>query len=210
MKKHWTPRYIKNRIKNYFFEKNNQDLPWLTPDSIILINDLLISTDVGLEFGSGRSTTWFAKRCKFLTSVEDDLKWHEIVVEKLKKQKIDNVNYLYKSSESDTPFDSDYYKVIEEFEDNSLDFVLIDGKHRGILALTALHKVKIGGLIIIDNINRYLPYQTYSPHSINNDLEKMEKEWTLFNIELHLLREIWTSNGVTDTAIFIKTTQHKR
>ena len=48
MKKHWTPGYIFNRTKNYFFEKYNQHLPWLTPDSIELLNNLIKKTDVGI------------------------------------------------------------------------------------------------------------------------------------------------------------------
>ena len=206
MKKHWTLRYIFNRSKNYFFERNNQDLPWLTPQSIKLLDDLIKKTDIGLEFGSGRSTAWFAKRCKFLTSVEDDQQWYKIVKDKLDKNNIKNVDYYYKNSISENNLDTEYYKIIDEFNDNSLDFVLIDGKHRDILSLAAIQKVKLGGLLILDNANRYLPFKTYSPHSINNSFERVTKEWMVFNEKINLWRRIWTSNGVTDTVIYIKTT----
>jgi predicted O-methyltransferase YrrM len=205
MKRHWSPRYIYNRLKNYFFEKKNQDLPWLTPDSIILLDDLIKKKDIGIEFGSGRSTAWFAIRCKFLTSVEDNLQWYEIVKEKLKYNQIDNVDYFYKNCRSVNGLESEYYKIIEEFRDDSLDFVLIDGKHRDILSLIAIQKIKLGGLLILDNANRYLPFETYSPHSINNNLNKVTKEWVLFNKKIESWRKIGTSNGVTDTVIYIKT-----
>ena len=205
MKKHWTPRYVYNRLKNYFFEKNNEDLPWLTPDSIDLLDDLVKKKDIGVEFGSGRSTVWFALRCKFLTSIEDNKQWYKIVKEKLRKNQLENVEYFYKNSISEDGLQSEYYKTIEEFEDDSLDFVLIDGKHRDILSLTAIQKVKLGGLLILDNANRYLPYKTFSPHSVNSDFKKVTKEWALFNEKINLWRKIWTSNGVTDTIIYIKT-----
>jgi len=205
MKKHWNLRYIYNRLKNYFFEKNNQDLPWLTPDSINLLDSLINRTDIGVEFGSGRSTAWFAVRCKFLTSVEDNLQWYKIVKEKLKKTQIKNVHYFYKNSISENDQESEYYKTIEEFDDSSIDFILIDGKQRDILSLSAIEKIKLGGLLILDNANRYLPFKTYSPHSVNNDLNKVTKEWALFNKKINTWRRIWTSNGVTDTVIYIKT-----
>ncbi len=205
MKKHWTSRYIYNRLMNYFFEQNNRDLPWLTPDSINLLDNLIKNTDIGVEFGSGRSTAWFATRCRFLTSVEDDLQWYKIVKEKLKINKIKNVDYFYKNSISENNLETEYYKIIEKFDDSSLDFVLIDGKHRDILSLKGIDKIKSGGLLILDNANRYLPFKTHSPHSINMDLRKITKEWAIFNKKINSWRRIWTSNGVTDTVIYIKT-----
>jgi predicted O-methyltransferase YrrM len=70
--KHWTPRYIFNRINLYYFEKKNPDLPWLTSESISLIDNLIKKSDKMIEFGSGRSTAWLAQRVDELTSVETD------------------------------------------------------------------------------------------------------------------------------------------
>jgi len=204
MKKHWTPRYIYNRIKDYYFEKNNQHLPWLTPDAINLLTDLINKTDVGIEFGSGRSTTWFASKCKFLTSIEDHEGWYNKVTEQLKTQELDNVDYLFRESLTEPATLSAYYKALESFENKSLDFILVDGKHRGFLSLLAMHKLKTGGLLIIDNIERCIPYKTYAPHSIYGKSEKFAKEWIKFVEEIKPWRKVMTSNGVTDTFIYIK------
>lgn len=204
MKKHWTPRYIYNRTKNYFFEKNNQHLPWLTPDSIYLLDSLIKKTDTGIEFGSGRSTIWFASKCKFITSVEDHKGWYDKIKERLNSRDINNVDYLYKESLVEPVTESPYYKVITTIKDNTLDFALIDGKHRGHLSLAAIHKLKVGGLLIVDDIERYVPYKTFAPHSIYGKPEKFLKEWIQFVDEIQTWRKIMTSNGVTDTIIYIK------
>ena len=204
MKKHWTPRYIYNRTKNYFFEKNNQHLPWLTPDSIYLLDNLIKKTDTGIEFGSGRSTIWFASKCKFITSVEDHKGWYDKIKERLNSRDINNVDYLYKESLVEPVTESPYYKVITSIKDNTLDFALIDGKHRGHLSLEAIHKLKVGGLLIVDDIERYVPYKTFAPHSIYGKPEKFLKEWIQFVDEIQPWRKIMTSNGVTDTIIYIK------
>lgn len=204
MKKHWTPRYIFNRTKNYFFEKYNQHLPWLTPDSIELLNNLIKKTDVGIEFGSGRSTIWFASKCKFLTSVEDHKGWYDKVKEILDTRDINNVEYLYEESLVEPVTESPYYKVINTIKDNTLDFVIIDGKHRGYLSLAAIHKLKAGGLLIVDDIERCVPYKTFAPHSIYGQPEKFLKEWIQFIHEIEPWRKIMTSNGVSDTIIYIK------
>jgi predicted O-methyltransferase YrrM len=204
IKKHWTFRYIFNRTKNYFFEKKNKDLPWLTPDSIKLLRGLIQKSDIGLEYGSGRSTAWLAKRCKFLTSYEDNKKWYAKVRFELDKLAIKNTEYFFKESLTRPAKNSDYVTTIYSFENDSLDFILIDGNHRGLLAREAIKKVKLGGLLIIDNIERSLPYKTWSPHSIYGKPEKLTKTWSEFERQISTWRKIMTSNGVTDTAIFIK------
>ena len=100
--------------------------------------------------------------------------------------------------------ESPYYKVINTIKDNTLDFVIIDGKHRGYLSLAAIHKLKAGGLLIVDDIERCVPYKTFAPHSIYGQPEKFLKEWIQFIHEIEPWRKIMTSNGVSDTIIYIK------
>ena len=94
--KHYSIKYIVDRSKTIFQDFLNPDLPWLTKESIEIISKLLFSDDEGLEIGSGRSTNWFAKRSKFLTSLENDELWFKKVKIELEKSKIDNkVNYQF-------------------------------------------------------------------------------------------------------------------
>jgi len=206
MKKHWTIRYIYNRIKNYFFEKRHKNLPWINPEAINIFEQLLLpSSDIGIEFGSGNSTVWYAKKVKKLISIEDNKGWFNNVNEQLKRQGINNVEYLFKSSSYiEDSKESEYFNFIEIQLDDSLDFVVVDGNFRDIIALSAIKKIKRGGIIFLDDSQRYLSQKTFSPHSINGNKDKMTSNWKLFDKKTNLWRKIITTNGVTDATFFIK------
>ena len=50
---------------------------------IAVLDSWLCAGDTGLEFGSGRSTRWFAARVGALTSIEHDAAWHARVASSL-------------------------------------------------------------------------------------------------------------------------------
>jgi predicted O-methyltransferase YrrM len=102
-----------------------------------------------LEFGSGMSTLWFARRCKLLVSIETDRHWYEQIRSILQGQAIGNVDYRF-STESET---------LSEYEDSSFDFVLVDGYNRDVVMKTAIAKVRLGGYIYLDNSD--VPYREY-------------------------------------------------
>ncbi|HXT93278.1 MAG TPA: hypothetical protein VN714_28940 [Trebonia sp.] len=81
-----TPRYVYNRIRDLVYQRAHPADPWLTPEAIGLLGTLLHPTDRGAEFGSGRSTLWFAGRVAALTSVETNARWHESVTLQLKER----------------------------------------------------------------------------------------------------------------------------
>ncbi|MCX7698095.1 MAG: class I SAM-dependent methyltransferase [Candidatus Goldbacteria bacterium] len=193
---HWTPRYIYNRIGLFINEKLHPDWPWLTKDAVLLLNQLLKNEDIGLEFGSGRSTIWFAKRIKKLISIEHDNNWFEFVKTKLKKENINNVDYYLKS-------ETDYLNILNNIDNNSIDFVLVDGLRRDEVSKLVLPKIKNGGILIIDNINWFIPSNSYSPSSKRNN--NFESEiWREVWLAIKNFRKVWTTNGVTDTLIVLK------
>jgi len=77
--KHWTPRYIAARMNEMLYQKRYPDHPWLTQMAVKILESWLKPNDVGAEFGSGRSTVWFAKRVPSLISVENDPNWYNRV-----------------------------------------------------------------------------------------------------------------------------------
>ena len=81
--RHWTPRYLWNRLALMADERRYPDSPWLTRAMVEILETWLRPGDVGLEFGSGRSTIWFARRIKYLTSVENNPGWYTKVKENL-------------------------------------------------------------------------------------------------------------------------------
>jgi predicted O-methyltransferase YrrM len=203
---HRTPRYVYQRTRQLFYERAHPDDPWLTPAAIRLLSRLLRPADMGAEFGSGRSTLWFAARVAGLTSVEHDAQWHEMVSAGLKERGISNVEYIL--APGDQPMErggeSAYARTALRFPDASLDFALVDGHYRDYSAKYILPKIKPGGMLIIDNVNWYLPCQSKSPNSRTAAAGPAPGAWAEVWQELAGWRTIWTSSGVWDTAIFIR------
>lgn len=205
--RHLTPRYLWHRALFALYRYREPDAPWLTRTSISLLETCLQPTDVGLEFGAGRSTIWFAKRVAALTSVENNPAWYTKVQQMLKDQGLTNVRlHLLERNEQDedagegTP----YVRIIDTFGAETLDFALIDAHHRGTCTMKVLDKLKPGGLLIIDNVNWFLPSSTRAPASRSPSQGPANAEWAEFLAVAARWRYLWTSNGVWDTAIWFK------
>jgi len=200
---HVTPHYIYSRLAIIFYEIRNTEHPWLTADAIRIMSELIRPNDIGVEFGSGRSTIWLAYRLKKLTSIEHNTEWYERISKRLfLLQFKSTVDYrLCKSSD-------EYIQQVKSFDDESLDFCLVDGHNsevRGYCALSILPKIKKGGVIVVDNINRFLPNDsTCSPNSRRSHEGCFNATWTQFAEEVSSFRRIYTTNSVFDTAIWIK------
>lgn len=201
IKKHHTPKYILNRIRLFLYEKANPGQPWLTKDSIKLLNHLILPTDIGCEFGSGSSTFWLSKRCKHLTSIEHDYNWYSKVLSWTEKQ--NNIKLLYRGvTNGKEEHSSPYIEALNELEPSSLDFLLIDGKNRDLISLNSISKIKDGGLIVLDNAERYLPNKYDIPSSIGQKYQN--SHWEEFDLKTSVFRRIWTTNGITSTLIIFK------
>jgi predicted O-methyltransferase YrrM len=206
LRSHRTPRYLYRRTRQLCYERAHPDAPWLTPAAVGLLATLLRPADQGAEFGSGRSTLWFAARVAALTSVEHDSRWHESVTARLKERGLDNVDYILAPGDQPTEQggDSVYAKTALAFPDTSLDFALVDGHYRDYSAKFILPKIKPGGMLIIDNVNWYLPCRSKAPNSRTAELGPATPVWADVWRQLAGWRTIWTSSGVWDTAIFFK------
>lgn len=203
---HWTFRYMRSRLAEAFYQRSRPEEPWLTRGANLALSSLLKPTDLGLEFGSGRSTLWFAARMRHLTSVEHNQNWHSRVTGMLRDRGVRNVTYLSRETlDDEAAGDADpYAAVARTFEDRSLDFVLVDGAQRGLCALAALPKLRPGGVLVIDNVNWFLPSASLSPNSRSLEDGPREGAWRAVHAALSPWRVMWTSNSVTDTAIFFK------
>lgn len=121
------------------------EVPWISYNAIHEINRNLRSDSVVLEFGSGYSTMFFAKRCFRVFSVESNPKWFEIVQTRLDQNKCSNVVYELRS-------DSTYAAFPQE--ELLFDFILIDGIMRSQCLKNALPRLRPGGLIYLDNSDK--------------------------------------------------------
>jgi hypothetical protein len=84
------------------------------------------------------------------------------------------------------------------------DLIIVDDLYRDHCALSAIEYLRPGGLLLIDNINWYLPSRSVSPVSRRQEDGPASPLWAEFSDRVQAWRQIWTSNGVTDTAIWVK------
>jgi SAM-dependent methyltransferase len=203
--RHLTPRYITNRIIEKLYRRSHPEVAWLTPDANEILDGCLCKEDRGVEFGSGNSTVWFANRIAHLDSVEHQANWYDKVTKTLGEAGLENVQYhLHLRDSDENPDVSGYVRVADGFAKNSLDFALVDGIYREFCVRAVLDKLKPGGMLIIDNVNLYLPCKSVAPNSVPLGGKPVTPVWQeVYNV-IHPWRTIWTTNGVSDTAIFFK------
>ena len=158
------PVYLTKRLAHSYYELRHPDEPWITRGAIEFCRNTLSKDFIGLEWGSGRSTLWFAHRMSHLTSVEHDESWFRQISSKISELGATNISYLYRPlghPESVViPFEerltSSYVAVADTFANDSLDFVVVDGHYREACIEAALPKLKAGGFLLLDNSN-WLP-----------------------------------------------------
>ncbi|MGH8560324.1 MAG: O-methyltransferase [Methylococcales bacterium] len=211
--KHWTPRYIADRLALMVYERKRPDAPWLTRSMIDILETWLRPGDVGLEFGSGRSTVWFARRVAHLTSVEHDPKWYSKVAGDLRDAGVaERVDYRLLGDGQTDASASAYVRVTSEMPPDSLDFFLVDGVMREHCALASLDKIKPGGILIVDNIEWYMLRENRSSAPGGRCLREgfASEGWKQCAESLKEWRCIWTSNGVWDTALWVNPAVEKQ
>ncbi|MGO9544728.1 MAG: hypothetical protein ACLPPF_08030 [Rhodomicrobium sp.] len=204
--KHWTPRYVCSRAREMMDHLVNPDHPWLTRQSIPLLSELIRPSDFVLEFGSGRSTRWFAKRACKVKSVEHDEGWYNKGLKLLEAEGIHNAELVLRPLDvpEDEGANAAYVRVLEQLDDGSVDICLVDGMYRGACALGAVPKLRSGGILILDNAGWYIPSKSRTPGALPlgggardaycNKLIELSSTW----------RRIWTTSGVTDTLLMFK------
>jgi hypothetical protein len=197
---HWTARYALDRVRLELFQRTHPKAPWLVPSAIRLLESGLRSTDVVLEFGSGRSTSWFAKRTQRVISVEHDASWHATVAATLNQLGLTNVQQRLLDP-------SAYLSVFSEFGPETVDVVVNDGIKRDQVALESLSRLSPGGLLVIDDAGRYLPCDAGERAKSGFPKPRHDyasEAWHAFGEQSRSWRRFWFSSGVTDTVIFVK------
>ena len=193
------------KVNYWLYTLSHPNRPWLSPESIKYLEERLTKKMIGLEYGSGRSTVFFANKLKKLISIEHHAEWHKKVENLLTKSNLSNVEYLlipeqttgndnedieletkllkFDGTEARDEFNN-YDNKVNEYPDEYFDFVLIDGRARVKCGLNAINKLKKDGIFVLDNSERprYLPLHT--------TLESWPK--------------VETTTGLTNTTIWIK------
>ncbi|HUB66273.1 MAG TPA: hypothetical protein VL981_02155 [Candidatus Methylacidiphilales bacterium] len=166
----------------------------MSQGAVHFLDSFIRKEDVGIEFGSGRSTVWFGKRVKRLISIEHDGNWASKVKETIRESGLTNVehHHIPLDHPEDEPhrqiYDPlpNYVGVINRYADLFFDFVIVDGHYRQACIAAAVPKLKLSGILILDNSNWLT-----------------RKEWGIpsyFRV-LHQSR-----NVKSETTVFLKTT----
>jgi hypothetical protein len=201
--RHWTPRYVIQRCVNIATNVAHPDWPWLTPQAVGWLERWLAPMHCAFEWGAGRSTLWIARRLRSIISVEHDPAWYARVESLARCQRLDNVHLKFRPHVQAPPDGITYSKAILE-ADQEFDLVLVDGLYRDQCALAALQRLKPQGVLVLDNANWYLPSTSRAPNSRSLADGPASRHWARFEHEVSGWERIWTSNGVTDTAIWVK------
>jgi hypothetical protein len=163
--KYWLrrPHLIWPRLKYWLWEITNRDKPWLCPGAVDYCTEVLTKSMQAIEFGSGRSTAWFAQRVGRLTTVEHSPRWYARVRSTLEQKQLSRVDcrlvpldHPEAEAEHETyePLPS-YVRVLNEFPDDSLDLVVVDGHYRSTCIRASLAKLKGSGLLLVDDVNMW-------------------------------------------------------
>lgn len=155
------PGKVFHRLRYWVWERLHPDEPWLTPGAVEFLKGALRPDMTGIEFGSGRSTRWYASHLRHLLSVEHHQGWYENVKVELEQSGVRNVDYrhiaLSHPERAPTVPEYDplppYIGVIREFPDASLGLVVVDGHYRQACVREALPKLRSGGLLLVDDTN---------------------------------------------------------
>lgn len=200
-----------------FWRLNKEAPPFITKESVKFIEKRIKPEDNVLEFGSGGSTVWFARRANKVVSFESggyiirpnkfnrSLDWYLRLKKKMTKEKIENVElYLLHSYPRTSVV---YERLINSFPDEYFKWVFIDGTHRNLCIDLCRSKIIKDGFMIIDNYD-HIPKM--SKKDKGNMKRYMEFEHCMTSIrdllgdwEKHVFDEDgWAGDG---TIIFRKT-----
>lgn len=129
------------------YQVSHPSTPWLSQGAVRFLDGHLDRHGVGFEFGSGKSTAWFANRLLHLTSVEHDPEWYARVKRRLAN--FPNAQVVLRSLEGgeSSPYVAEGLKVV----DRTLSFALVDGQLREVCVAALLPKMAPGGLFTVDD-----------------------------------------------------------
>ena len=199
---HWTPKYILNRIRQIIYYRNHKHLPWLNKEANEYLDNIINKKYSVIEFGGGRSTNYFLQKVDNLITIEHDKYYYD----KLRNQNLSLINKKKYAIYHLTKEDS-FISFINKIKDQSIDLVLVDSMYRYSVVKNILSKIKDNGLLIIDNIGRFIPTNTNCPIDSGREKNKfLNQSWKdLFEQIIFKNYSIKiTTDGVSDTAFIQK------
>jgi hypothetical protein len=145
-------------------------LPWV-PFAVIRELKLILNKESHiLEYGSGRSTIWLAKRSHSVISIEGYQPWYEKVSTILRKLNLQNVDYRFLTG--------DEYSLASDFADETFDLIVVDGNSRSKCLENAHRKLKVGGYLYLDNSDTDMAIPDGDMRLAEAKMRKLAEEWS--------------------------------
>ncbi len=186
----------------FYRRRQRRNRPLLAPGAVKLLDRRLGPKHAGLEWGSGYSTFWFAERLGSLVTVEHDPGWHEWVQEQIRSRHDWEVECLLRDIFTADPSRSPYVTVADQFEDESLDFCLVDGRLREHCANAIAPKIRPGGLLVLDDAQRYVkPGHNGEPFT---ETGRANGEWKEFLRRVKGWECTWMRSPLRKTAVWTR------
>ncbi|NIV32843.1 MAG: hypothetical protein GWN58_26375 [Anaerolineae bacterium] len=124
--------------------------PWIPYRAIEFLATIVSPDWYVFEWGSGSSTIYWAQRCTWVLSVEDDATWHQRALDRLAVQLCTGYDVKLIPVHP-TLYYGPYADVIKGWPDEYFDLVFVDGKARFGCVSNGLAKIKPGGWLLLDN-----------------------------------------------------------
>jgi predicted O-methyltransferase YrrM len=145
-------------------------LPWVPFAVIRRLSRILTKNSRVLEYGSGRSTVWLARRAHSVVSIEDSQVWYEKVLQLFKDLQLTNVDYRLRSAEN--------YSADSEFPDESFDLIIIDGCCRSRCLENAYGKLRRGGYLYLDNSDTDMTMTDGDMRRAEARMRQLAEQWS--------------------------------
>lgn len=165
-------RWLSSVRKGHLLDRR---IPWIPYDVIEFLKKHIHKGACVFEYGTGGSTLFWLSLGASCIAIEHDPEWYKVMVERLNSS--DNIDYRLIPPEkchdqsqhlnyadpdvyvsSDPQFKGynfiNYVSQIDSFPDEYFDIVLIDGRARPSCIKHSIKKVKVDGMLIVDDSDR--------------------------------------------------------
>jgi len=149
--------------------------PWITFQAIDFLKKNVQPSHRVFEYGGGGSTMFFLNCVEEVCTVEHDEKWFPLLEAAAKKKRKSWQGVFIPSEEGNLVAMPDvsvpehyasnnpsghgrnfkqYASAIDQWQDASFDWVVVDGRARPSCLMHSLEKVRMGGFLVLDNSDR--------------------------------------------------------
>jgi hypothetical protein len=128
-------------------DKEGEQIPWMNYSIVSFLKDRLNKTLKVFEYGSGFSTSFYAKHAHSVRSIEYDPIWWKFI--KKIEHENDNVEIVYQ----DKDVNGEYCRAIKKSK-VTYDVVIVDGRDRVNCIKQSIESISDSGVILLDDSDR--------------------------------------------------------